>query len=417
MGNDAGLNVCLIWHSVYSPNMGVNALTYAALWYLETVADQLGKRFNYTIMGWGGAHKNSHAGEIEIRDRKIPFKFEPLKFPHIQVRKVRSWARFIRWLIRRGSQFPKNLAQYDLILDIGEGDSFADIYGSERFIKLCLTKLFALRANKPLVLLPQTIGPFEHFLSRFVANQLIRRIPYVYPRDQDSLAYLQNAIPNRAFRQYLDLAFSLPYESVHFTPGKTHVGLNISALLWHGGYTEDNMFKLALNYRQVMEGILQFFLKKEDVVVHLVPHVVLAGHLVVADDYAVAEQIHRDIPELILPPVFRTPIEAKSYISGLDFLIGARMHACIAAYSSGVPMAPMAYSRKFSGLFTSSLGYPTLVDLKSDSHDQAYQKVCEGFENRKALRQAILDKSDMVAQNVDAFCQELASIIEQVYED
>lgn len=413
IGKDSVLDVCLVWHSVYSPNMGVNALTYAALWYLETLAAQLGVRFNYTILGQGPVSKGDCLDQIEIGDKRIPFKFERLVLPNVKVRTARSWIRFLRWLVRHGSQFTENLSRYDLILDIGEGDSFSDIYGGKRFIKLCLTKIFALRAGKPLVLLPQTIGPFEGVFSRLVANQIMRRVHYVYPRDQASLDYLQSAIPNRSFRQYLDLAFNLPYDSVHFMSGKTHVGLNISALLWHGGYTHTNMFKLGLNYRQVMEDIIQFFLSKGDVTVHLVPHVVLSDDLVIADDYVVAEQIHRDVPETVLPPAFRTPIEAKSYISGLDFLVGARMHACIAAYSSGVPVVPMAYSRKFSGLFVSSLKYPVLVDLKQDSYEQARRKICDGFGNRLLLKQSILAKQSVVEESITAFYSELLNIVKE----
>ena len=63
-------------------------------------------------------------------------------------------------------------------------------------------------------------------------------------------------------------------------------------------------------------------------------------------------------PRAIVAPAFRTPVEAKSYIAGMDFFAGARMHACIAAVSSGVPVYPLAYSRKFNGLFVETLGYP-----------------------------------------------------------
>jgi polysaccharide pyruvyl transferase WcaK-like protein len=81
------------------------------------------------------------------------------------------------------------------------------------------------------------------------------------------------------------------------------------------------------------------------------------------EDYYVCKQLARAFPRCMVAPFFYSPIEAKSYISGLDLLIGSRMHACIAAYSSGVPVFPLAYSRKFSGLFADRLGYRHGVDL------------------------------------------------------
>ena len=408
------LNICLMWHSVYSANMGVNALTYSTLRYLEEVAERLDVCFDYTILGQGAGDKDGCTDEVVINGKNIPFKFEHLVIPKVYLGRLRSYRVLLKWLIFRCPSFIDDLSQYDLILDVGEGDSFADIYGSARFIQQYLTKVLALAARKTLVLLPQTIGPFNHVVSRVMVNALMRHIRYIYPRDQASLRYLEKAIGNRVFREYLDVAFHLPYEKACFVPEKIHVGLNISALLWHGGYSQDNMFNLQVNYRQVIGEIVRFFLEQEDVLVHLVPHVVLPRNLSLEDDCAVAEEMHREMPETILAPAFQDPIQAKSYISGLDFLVGARMHGCIAAYSSGVPVVPMAYSRKFSGLFVSSLGYPFVADLKHDNQDQVYEKVCNGFENRAALRRAILARRSLVESNIAAFRDELAAIVERV---
>ena len=71
-------------------------------------------------------------------------------------------------------------------------------------------------------------------------------------------------------------------------------------------------------------------------------------------------------PNLFLAPFFLSPSEAKSYISSMDLFLGARMHACIAAFSAGVPVLLLGYSRKFSGLFKDSLNYPYVLELASD---------------------------------------------------
>ena len=46
----------------------------------------------------------------------------------------------------------------DFILDIGQGDSFADIYGENRFRKIDLIHTIAYKLHKPYCILPQTIG-------------------------------------------------------------------------------------------------------------------------------------------------------------------------------------------------------------------------------------------------------------------
>mgnify|MGYP001402473369 CR=1 FL=1 len=47
------------------------------------------------------------------------------------------------------------------VLDISGGDSFTDLYGPWRFRAILAPKQIAIRARKPLIMLPQTIGPFE----------------------------------------------------------------------------------------------------------------------------------------------------------------------------------------------------------------------------------------------------------------
>ena len=111
---------------------------------------------------------------------------------------------------------------------------------------------------------------------------------------------------------------------------------------------------------------------------------VLPGDRSAEDDAHTNREIAAEFPGLILAPEFRSPSEAKSYISGLDFFMGARMHATIAAFSSGVPVIPMAYSRKFAGLF-GTLGYDRTVDLKALDNETVLARIREGYEGREAL--------------------------------
>ena len=102
------------------------------------------------------------------------------------------------------------------------------------------------------------------------------------------------------------------------------------------------------------------------------------------DDLRASAALQDEFPALRPAPDFASPSAAKSYIAGLDFFMGARMHACIAAFSSGVPVVPMAYSRKFAGLF-GSLGYDHTVDCQSETNTAILEKIAAAFENRVTL--------------------------------
>ena len=49
--------------------------------------------------------------------------------------------------------------------------------------------------------------------------------------------------------------------------------------------------------------------------------------------------------------LFKTAIQAKSYISNMDVFLGSRMHSTIGAISSGVATIPLSYAYKFEALY------------------------------------------------------------------
>ena len=108
----------------------------------------------------------------------------------------------------------------------------------------------------------------------------------------------------------------------------------------------------------------------------------------VENDYAVSFDLCEEYnhPNLVLSPLFLDPIAAKNYIAGMDFFMGARMHSTIAAFSSGVPVVPMAYSRKFNGLFIDTLQYPYMVDMKVQSETDMIDVIKQSYEQRKKLK-------------------------------
>ena len=151
-----------------------------------------------------------------------------------------------------------------------------------------------------------------------------------------------------------------------------------------GGYTGKNELGIALDYPALIRKLIANF-QAEGCEVHLVPHVIVReGRMVKEDDYRASAALAAEFPNTVLAPAFDSPSQAKSYIAGLDFFMGARMHACIAAFSSGVPVVPMAYSRKFSGLF-GTIGYNRTVDCTTETGDAIEAKIMADFTNRTTL--------------------------------
>lgn len=354
--------IALIGHDTRNPNLGVGALTVSNIEILHDVAARSGTPVEVTVLV-GPSALPSCVRPDRAQDRVV----RPLRQPWDFFRAVRA---------------------ADVVLDISGGDSFADIYGDRRIFQIMLQKVLVHLAGRPLVMSPQTMGPFKRGLWRRLAARTVRCSAIVASRDDKSTAFLREIGVQREIIEASDVALRLPFDAPAPRPpdGPVKVGLNVSGLLMAGGYTGKNMFGLKTDYAGLVRDLISGFqTHDEGCEVHLVGHVIPAQRGGPEDDYQACLDLAQEFPGCVVAPAFQTPSEAKTYIAGLDFFMGARMHACIGAFSSGVPVVPMAYSRKFEGLF-GALGYDHVVDCTRDSAEDIREVIFAAFANRAALR-------------------------------
>jgi len=302
----------------------------------------------------------------------------------------------------------EGLNRSDMVVDIGGGDSFTDIYGPKRFLTIWATKLHALRKRKPLILSPQTVGPFNTRYARMLAKWSLNRSRLVVSRDAPTTAFLTEMGVTERVLEATDVAMRLPYDkpAPRTEDGPIKVGINVSGLLFNGGYTKSNQFGLKSDYPNLIRDIIRKFTAMDNVELHLVGHV-QSHEIEVEDDHRVNERLAEEFPDVVVSPFFKSPIDAKTYIAGLDFFMGARMHATIAAFSSGVPVVPMAYSRKFRGVF-GTLGFDRSVDCQNDSADDILERIEQAFHDRATVKQEIESALTRVDQRLDRYVDLIA---------
>ena len=197
-----------------------------------------------------------------------------------------------------------------------------------RFIRDALGKAIVLIAGRPLLLSPQTIGPFRRGWTRFAAIRLMRSARAVVSRDKLTTQLLNQLGLGSKVVEATDVAFRLPYETQALERKKSiRVGINISGLLFNGGYTRSNMFALAVDYPKLARDLVGHFAAQPECEVHLISHVI-SDVFEVEDDYQVAQRLAKETPGVIVAPRFRSPSEAKSYIATMDFFCGCT-HACL----------------------------------------------------------------------------------------
>lgn len=367
-------------------NRGCVALSVSAMALIDELIEK--QSCDYVFYLPNSGYNDGQEHEIHFKDKIIKYYDIGYPFGINLTNTLQNWCKMFLKNDFRSFRFFDNA---DYILDLGQGDSFADIYGELRFKLIDRIHWIARKYHKPYCLLPQTIGPFKNERIRKKAIKSIEKARLCMARDKQSYDYvLENVPQQKNVSEYIDVAFFLPYETISQDKNYIHVGINISALLWHGGYTRNNQFGLKCEYQSLVEQLINHFLNQPNVKVHLIPHVV-GSERSIENDYAVSYDLWREYnnANLILAPLALGPIEIKSYIAGMDFFMGARMHATIGAFSAGVPVVPMAYSRKFNGLFIDTLSYHHIADMKTMDNDDIIQIIQEAYDNRDSLTNEI----------------------------
>ncbi|MFJ5961871.1 polysaccharide pyruvyl transferase family protein [Pseudarthrobacter oxydans] len=269
------------------------------------------------------------------------------------------------------------LKSHDYVFDTGAGDSFTDIYGMKRLITIFIIQRWCLAQGIPVILLPQTIGPFNTRVGRILARSQLSKLSLVMARDPKSAA-ISADLGRKPEVISSDMVFALPTEA---SCGSYDILLNVSGLLWNSNKHVDSE-----RYRQSVSGFIDL-MRSRGRSVTLLAHVV-DGAPNDNDSAAIKELIRESYPSVdyVSPASLQ---QARKVIAAANLVVGARMHACLNALSLGVPTIPWAYSRKFEPLLA-QLGWTHLVDLKS-SEDVALAtlEILERTSKEDLRRQAI----------------------------
>lgn len=388
------VRLCLMGAPGDTGNLGVTALLHGTL---TALAPHL-PRADITVFdnGFGVRHAQLTTPERAIDYRLVGLRVSRRYHRPESLANIRVSAR----LGGLGNPGARALTASDAVLDLTGGDSFSDLYSRLQQRIAFEPKRLVLAAGRPLVLLPQTYGPFAQPTTRRTAVDILRRAHAAWARDHDSYLALQALLgpdfnPER-HREGVDVAFRLPSTPPGeallgrlrgwLRAGRPVIGLNISGLL-HQRSPSTVASGLAASYRDLVRALLRRLLDETEANVLLVPHVL--GQGATSDEVANAEVVATVAPQqrhrVLAAPPLATPGEVKWLIGQLDWFCGTRLHATIAALSSGVPAAALAYSPKTRGVFASCGLAHEVADLRELDARAAITQLVGSWHRRHAV--------------------------------
>lgn len=381
------LVVGLLSHYFQDANLGCIALSISNVALMDEVARQQEIDLEYRIL------VNEKTPKVAPNHSVTPYEYRVFDSSK---RTLRHPLRYLRSEVFDGC---------DIVVNINAGDGFTDLYSFKRMISESYMMLLAHRKKKPTVMAPQTIGPFKRSASRSIARRVLGGCSTVFARDHLSTELTASLVHRANVVEVVDVAFALPYAKAPLPPldGEAlHVGINVSGLLYRGGYDGKNYFDLAVDYKDFVHSLVRD-VQERGHRVHLIAHVI-AEPGSVEDDYSACQEVATHFPDAVVAPRFDDAIAAKSYIAGLDFFSGARMHATIAAFSSGVPVVPIGYSKKLNGLY-GTLGYSYYLDIRDSrwTVESAVKQMLDWLERRHDLSAGLAESQPVVAERLQSY--------------
>lgn len=357
-------------------NMGVSALANGAI---SAVLASF-PNASITLFDYGKESKiyklSFNGVETEVSLRNVRFSKNCFLYNHII--KLCLKALFARILparlahtFLRSDPYLKAIQEAVAIGALSGGDSFSDIYGLTRLLYVSLPQVLVLILQRPLVLLPQTYGPFRSMPGRIMARWILRRATQIYSRDKEGIGIVKAlAVKTLAEpRSTFDVAFAMESRPVPlgaFLPPPGAIGLNVSGLLYASNWSARDRTVNSDSYRQILHELIYLFATTLNQSIVLVPHVLGSSS---ESDLAAAIDFHDSLPADLQARVrvLDVPADAsqiKYLIGRCEFFVGSRMHACIAALSLGIPAIGLAYSSKFIGVYDSIGVGDLVVDLR-----------------------------------------------------
>lgn len=386
--------ICVLGASFGTNNMGVNALTAGALKaFFERYPD--GELF---LLDYG---KKGVTCNFQMGDRTIPVQLVNIRFSKKFYLKnniallivLAMFARCIPFRRTRKKIISENpwlrrVAGADVVVSMAGGDSFSDIYGMGRLLYVSLPQFLALILGKKLVLLPQTIGPFKNTIAKTIARIILQKATVIYSRDRAGVVETRGLLGSGHNDGKIRFCYDVGFVVDPAKPGDMDldgltergsgdspvVGLNVSGLLFMGGYTQNNMFGLRVDYRKLVYNVIEHLIRQKDATILLVPHV-FGPKEHAESDAAVCEVIYAELKQKYQNKLYMArgkydQSEIKYIIGLCDLFIGSRMHACIAALSQSIPAVAIAYSKKFIGVLqTINAGYSVADPRELESGD------------------------------------------------
>ncbi len=341
--------------------------------------------------------------ELEKRLPKAKLAVEPqADFSERSRFKLWTIARWRKWGVNFASVFgliPRKIRhRFGIVLESelnatldASGFTYGDQWGAEK-AQVRLDSVVA----KPLILMPQALGPFTESSLRKVMNTIVAQSALVFAREGTSYDYIRELSAADTIYQAPDFTNTLSVSLAEPWDKETHRTAfipNAKMLEMKNDNDAYINFMAALLAHAVAVGANPFMLIHEG-----------------RKDKALGEQIiakaNVEVP-LIQPS---SAVEVKAIIGQCELVVSSRFHGLVSALSQAVPVLATGWSHKYAMLLDDYGVSEYLVDERKDT-ERAKELLSElqSGDKRQRLSEQLAERAAQEKEKTEAMWEKVVS--------
>lgn len=259
----------------------------------------------------------------------------------------------------------------------------------QRMLEVLIAKFF----SKPVVMFPNSIGPFRTFIGRTMSYISMNSCDYLAIRDTISYEILESLDVSGTTLLTADTA--LMFESEKSLTKKRPKTIGVCA----GVYNQSLLKHQVENYIESHALALDEAIEKFGVEVYFVPHYMTGLRY---DDEEISKLILEKMKNKQNCHIVCLPhaSEFRTFLSEMSMVISSKMHPAVLCTSAFVPSICIAYDHKQFGFYKHLKMQENVIKIQTISSDLLFKKIEMVWTNKSQIHQSLKEVVPVLQNHV-----------------
>jgi len=248
---------------------------------------------------------------------------------------------------------------------------------------------------KPVVMFPNSMGPFRTVIGQFLSRLALNSCNLILIREPVSYEIAKSLRVKTP--KILTSDTTWLFESTISSTSKAVSGprIGVSPGIYSYVFSEGGIQKQVISYAEALDEAIDEF----EVSVVFLPHYVSGFRY---DDLEISKMIMQKMRNKSRAAIVEVEKaeEFKSFLGEMDLVISSKMHPAVLALSGYVPTLCVAYDHKQTGLFESLDMIECVIPLSELSGRKLFSKICYVWNNRKKTEAVLKASVPSIRKNI-----------------